>query len=199
MIDRIGAVVLAGGRSTRFGSDKLAAELDGRPLLRHAIDGVRTVAGEVVVVVAPGAAPPLPDGVRVAYDARPFDGPLAGLAAGLAAIGPDVERVVVVGGDMPRLVPAVLRRLVAALAADPAAVLAVLAVGDDRPPLPMAIDTRRGTAAVTNLLERGERRLRALTEDLPTVVVPEDAWRADDPAGSSLLDVDEVADLGPPA
>jgi molybdenum cofactor guanylyltransferase len=199
VIERVGAVVLAGGRSSRFGSDKLAADFDGRPLLRHAIDGVRAIAGVVVVVVAPGAAPPLPDGVRVAHDARPFDGPLAGLAAGLAAIGPDVERVVVVGGDMPRLVPAVLRRLVAALVGDPAAVLAVLAVGDDRPPLPMAIDARRGTVAVTDLLERGERRLRALTEDQGPVVVPEVAWRADDPAGSSLLDIDEVADLGPPA
>ena len=34
-------LVLAGGRSSRFGRDKLAEPIDGRPLLWHAIDAVR--------------------------------------------------------------------------------------------------------------------------------------------------------------
>ena len=55
MTERIGAIVLAGGRSSRFGRDKLAEIVDGRPLLDHAIDAVRAVATDIVVVVAPGA------------------------------------------------------------------------------------------------------------------------------------------------
>ena len=52
------AIVLAGGASSRFGSDKLAAELDGRPLLHHALEAVAEVAGRIIVVVSPDAAAP---------------------------------------------------------------------------------------------------------------------------------------------
>ena len=51
-------IVLAGGASSRFGSDKLAAPLDGRPLLHHALDAVAAVADHVIVVVGPGQAGP---------------------------------------------------------------------------------------------------------------------------------------------
>ncbi|HSW42179.1 MAG TPA: NTP transferase domain-containing protein, partial [Patescibacteria group bacterium] len=47
-----------GGRSTRFGEDKLVAEVGGRPLLHLAIDAVATAVDEVVVVV--GADAPAP-------------------------------------------------------------------------------------------------------------------------------------------
>jgi molybdopterin-guanine dinucleotide biosynthesis protein A len=116
-------IVLAGGRSRRFGGDKLAAALpDGRPLLRHAVQAVAAACATVVVVLGPDTPDPdwMPDGVRIAHDAEPFGGPLAGLVAGLEAI--DDEIAVVVGGDMPSLSPAVLRLLATTLAGtDPAA------------------------------------------------------------------------------
>ncbi len=117
MTERIGAIVLAGGRSSRFGRDKLAEPIDGRPLLHHAIEAVRAVATDIVVVAAPGANLLVPPGVRVAHDPEAFEGPLAGLAAGLAALDRAIERVVIVAGDMPTLEPAVLSRLIAGLGA----------------------------------------------------------------------------------
>ena len=65
------ALVLAGGASSRFGSDKLAATLDGRPLLHHALEAVAAVADRIVLVVAPGA--PLPS-VSPNVDDRRGDG-----------------------------------------------------------------------------------------------------------------------------
>ena len=53
----ITGIVLAGGRSRRFGSDKLASDVGGRPLVEHAIDALATVADEVVVVIAADAVP----------------------------------------------------------------------------------------------------------------------------------------------
>ena len=44
------AIVLAGGRSERFGSDKALAPFRGEPLLAHALRGVRAEFGEVLVV-----------------------------------------------------------------------------------------------------------------------------------------------------
>lgn len=70
--------VLAGGQSTRFGSDKALAELDGRTLLAGAVDALSGWCEHVVVVGRETApAPTLPDWPRAGM------GPLGGLAAAL--------------------------------------------------------------------------------------------------------------------
>jgi molybdenum cofactor guanylyltransferase len=190
--ERVDAIVLAGGRSSRFGRDKLAEPVGGRPLVGHAIDAVRAVAAEVLLVVAPGPDVAATEGVRIVHDERAFEGPLAGVAAGLSAT--DAEIVVIVAGDMPTVVPGVLRRLVACLMTT-AADAAVLVVGEDRPPIPMAVRRSAASAAAATLLASGERRLRALPETLQAAGIPERAWREDDPSGVSLLDIDLPADL----
>ena len=71
-------VVLAGGKSTRFGSDKALAELGGRTLIARAVDALSGLCEYVVVVGRETApAPTLPDWPRANM------GPLAGLAAAL--------------------------------------------------------------------------------------------------------------------
>ena len=190
--ERVAAIVLAGGRSSRFGRDKLAEPIDGRPMLDHAIDAVRAIATEIIVVVARDGTPVLPPDVTVAHDARAYEGPLAGLATGLAGLEPAVERIVVVGGDMPTLVPAVLRRMIDRLEGHD---LVVLADDVGPRPLPMALRRSRGSPAVERLLGSGERRLRALLSDLDVVVLEPASWRADDPSGQTLRDVDVPGDL----
>lgn len=194
---RMAAIVLAGGRSARFGRDKLAESIDGRPLLERAIEGVRVVRTgiDVVVVLAPNAVVPLPTGVRVAHDDHAFEGPLAGLAAGLRALPDSVDIAIVVGGDMPSLDPAVLARLVDAVADDGDVGLAVLDDGVRARPLPAALRRVAAAPVVEALLTSGERRLRALGEQLPTVVIPAGTWRVLDPTGATLRDIDTLEDL----
>lgn len=191
MTERIGAIVLAGGRSSRFGRDKLAEHIDGKPLLHHPIAAVRALTDEIVVVAAPDANPPIPEGLALVHDLRPFEGPLAALAAGLAAS--PVDRVIVVAGDMPTLVPAVLGRLLVTLGEG--ATAAILAVDGPRANLPVALATDPAQAAVHRLLAAGERRLGALLDVLEVRVVPLDEWRSDDPTGATLNDIDTPADL----
>ena len=70
--------VLAGGKSTRFGSDKALAELDGQTLLAKAVDALGGWCEYVVVVGRETApAPTLPDWPQ------PGMGPLAGIAGAL--------------------------------------------------------------------------------------------------------------------
>ena len=192
MTERVTALILAGGRSSRFGRDKLAEPIDGRPMLDHVVDRVRAIATDIVVVTAADAALDLTSDVEVVPDDRPFEGPLAGLGAGLRAVDPGVERVIVVGGDMPTVVPAVLARLVAALERREAAVLAD--EGRERP-LPMAVRRSVASPFVDRLLDDGERRLRALLQHLDVEVIPYETWLEDDPAGESLRDVDVPGDL----
>lgn len=200
-VGAIGAIVLAGGRSTRFGRDKLGETVDGRPILARAIDAARAVAGEVVVVVAADAidvaaagpaGPGISDGVRTIADRSPDRGPLVAVADAIAELRAD--RILIVAGDMPWLVPAVLRTLVDELD-DPGRAAAILGSAGRPQPLPCAV--RRATATVTarRLVDAGERRFGALIAALEPVVVPVTRWRVLDPEGMSLRDVDTPDDL----
>ncbi len=204
MTDRPGvsAIVLAGGRSRRFGSDKLVATVDGRPLLDLAIEVVAVVSAEVLVVLAPGDDRPLPEAahvpVRRVADPELHGGPLVGLLAGLEAAAEPL--VVVAGGDMPTLSAAVLGAMIRALAASATADAIVLESRGDRPPLPAVLRTGAATAMARRLVGDGERRLRSLFERLPTRAMSEGEWRPLDPTEATLRDVDEPADLpDPPA
>jgi molybdopterin-guanine dinucleotide biosynthesis protein A len=183
--------VLAGGRSTRFGRDKLAEALDGRPMLHHAIAAVRTLTDEIVVVAGVDGSPSVPDGVTVIHDDRPFEGPLTALGIGLSASPAD--HVIVVAGDMPTLVPAVLGRLLATLGVG--ATAAILDVDERRAILPMALMRTSASVAARRLVDTGERRLGALLEAMDVSVVPAAEWRIDDPHGLTLRDIDTPADL----
>jgi molybdenum cofactor guanylyltransferase len=70
--------VLAGGQSSRFGSDKALAEFRGHTLLAHAVDTLSGWCEHVIVVGrATAPAPTLPDWPRAGM------GPLGGIAAAL--------------------------------------------------------------------------------------------------------------------
>ena len=80
-LPEVAGVVLAGGRSTRFGRDKLTEPYRGLPMLQHAVLRLGEVCSEVIVVLAPDAPePPMPIGApaRFARDPAEGEGPLAG-------------------------------------------------------------------------------------------------------------------------
>lgn len=191
-VSRVSAIVLAGGRSSRFGRDKLVEPFDGRSLLEHAIEAVRPHAFEVLVVVAPGAVPAVPADVIVVHDPTPFEGPLAGLLVGLGAARGSI--VLVTGGDMPELMPDVVAAMVASFEATGCEAVILDHAGRPRP-LPMAARRLPAVAAVSRLIAAGERRLGALTEALTTTVIEESTWRALDPGGTTMRDIDTPADL----
>ncbi len=190
----ITGVVLAGGRSTRFGSDKLAAIYRGQPLLHHVALRLGEVCDDVVVVLAPDAdGSGLPPGIRTTNDASEGEGPLAGLHSGLlAAVGSDI--VVVAGGDMPDLQVPVVREMLRVI--DEAEVEAVALADAGQPrPLPCVLRTWLAADMTHTLLHAGRRRLRDVIDGLRTAVIDEATWTALDPEHRSLFDVDEPGDL----
>ncbi|CAN5570567.1 molybdenum cofactor guanylyltransferase [soil metagenome] len=191
----ISALVLAGGRSSRFGSDKMAAQLAGQPLLHHAIRAVVNVCDEVLVVAGPdGLTLPLPGGsrvpVRVITDAEPFAGPLVALL--LAAREAQGARLLVVAGDMPRLVPDLLRRLLT-WPDDWKGIC--LEEGGSVRPLPCGLDRAATLRAGGALIDEGHRSLRDLIGRLGVQTLPESQWRLLDPLALSLRDIDLLVDL----
>jgi molybdopterin-guanine dinucleotide biosynthesis protein A len=196
---RPAAIVLAGGTSSRFGSDKLAAELGGRPVLEHAVRAAAALASPIVLVVGPDDPVPwlpadLGADVVLARDAVAHQGPLAGLAAGLAALPHRGDVAIVVAGDMPTLVPAVLELLAGVLARDPS-LGAVCLEAEPASPLPAAVRPSIAGPAARSLLGADRRSLLGLIAAVPTAIVPAVDWRAIDPDGVTLRDVDTPDDL----
>ncbi|WP_152192585.1 molybdenum cofactor guanylyltransferase [Georgenia satyanarayanai] len=103
------AVVLAGGTGRRLGGVlKPQVEVGGRRLLDHVLDA--TAGASRVVVVAPGTVP-VPDGVTRTLEDPPHGGPVAGIVAGLRALGRGEALVLVLACDLPGVAAAVPRLL----------------------------------------------------------------------------------------
>ena len=114
----IGGLILAAGKGSRFGGRKQLADLDGRPLLEHAILAMTaSPVGRVAVVLGAGAESVI---ARVDFHGsepilceRWEEGQSASLACGLAEL-PGCEAVVVTLGDLPHLSTNAIRRVIAA-------------------------------------------------------------------------------------
>jgi molybdopterin-guanine dinucleotide biosynthesis protein A len=110
-------LVLAGGRSVRFGGEKAAAEFRGKPLLVWAAERLAGACPAVAVNARPGTeAERLAGGLPVLHD-RPGDpdGPLAGVRAGLEwAAGRGASFLAVSPCDAPLLPDDIFPRLIAA-------------------------------------------------------------------------------------
>ena len=103
----VGAVVLAAGAATRFGSPKQ------RLLLPRVLERLHEAPVAEVVVVA-GAYPLELGGVRVVECPQWELGPGASLRCGLAALAPETEAAVVVLADGPELAPEAVCRVLQA-------------------------------------------------------------------------------------
>ena len=102
-----GAIVLCGGHSRRMGQPKAWLPFGPERMLQRVVRLVLQAARPVVVVSAPGQdVPPLPEDVLRASDPVSDRGPLQGLAAGLAALPPEVELAYATATDVPFLQPA---------------------------------------------------------------------------------------------
>lgn len=103
------AVVLAGGRGRRLGEPKMLALLDGRPLLAHALTHAREAGLAAVVVAKPGTPLPPVDAPVLREPESPSH-PLLGIVTALGEL-PEARGIVVLGGDLPFVPPALIRAL----------------------------------------------------------------------------------------
>src|SRR5260221_8153176 len=89
MTTEITGFVLAGGKSSRMGTDKAALSLNGRPLLDHALATVRQVTNEVFILGSSQLY--LGYGSEVIEDIFPGCGPLGGIHAALSHVAQAIQ------------------------------------------------------------------------------------------------------------
>ena len=119
---RIAVLVLAAGRSTRFGPEnKLLAELDGKPIVRRTVEAVLASRARPVIVVTGHMADAVATAiagldVQVVHNPDFVAGLSSSLKAGLRALPNGLDGCIVALGDMPRIEAAHIDRLIAAFA-----------------------------------------------------------------------------------
>lgn len=190
-------LVLAGGRSRRFGDrEKALARLRDRPLLVHVLEGLAPAVDGLVVNCRRDQVPAFRPAVRAAAadvalapDPVPDRGPAAGLAAGLAAAC--APQAAVVACDRP-FVDAAFVEYLFERAADAQA--AVPRVDGHRQPAHAVYRTDPALRAARAAVAAGESSLRAVLDRLDAVVVPE-AEVLDRTSRKSLTDVNTPAAL----
>jgi len=163
----IAGLVLAGGRSTRFGSEKAIAPLDGRTLMEWALEALRPHCGPLAVSARPGsgaAALTARLGLPVIEDAlHAPDGPLAGIAAGLRwASSLGAEHLATLPCDMPRAPTNLIPRLAAARGE----AFAAFAVAPDGPHPLCALWSIDLLASLEASLAHGHPAVRAFLRDV---------------------------------
>jgi molybdenum cofactor cytidylyltransferase len=111
----IAGLLLAAGRSTRFGADKLCAKLNGKAVVRWSATALADAVDEVYVVVPPGADTTIQAlsrlDVRFVVNLGRDEGMASSIRAGVAALPADAEAVVIALADQPLVSPAVIRAL----------------------------------------------------------------------------------------
>jgi molybdopterin-guanine dinucleotide biosynthesis protein A len=192
------AIILAGGRSSRMGEDKALSRFGTTTLAENAVARLRAQVGYLAVNANGDPARLAFLGLTViADDVGGFEGPLAGVLAGLAwakRAGFGGSHVLTVPVDAPFLPEDLAVRLAAAA---PEAGTAVAASGGHRHPVIAAWSVSLAGAIAEHLSHQGPRGVGAFIDRYPTVTVPFEAVDAHGTAYDPFLNVntpDELAE-----
>ena len=187
---KLALLILAGGRSERWGTEKALVEVEGKPLVLHVLEGLGALSEERVISCKPGLGLRLP-GVRVVEDISEEKGALVGLFSSLPHIRS--KYVAVVACDHIRASLRVMERL------------AERAEGHDGAiprwpngylePLYAVYRTGSLRKAVEEGMRRGERRLKKVLEGLDLIHVPVEELRELDPGLDCFFNLNSPEDL----
>jgi molybdenum cofactor cytidylyltransferase len=186
----VAGLLLASGASRRFGSNKLLADLAGRPVVRWSAEALAPAVDSLVVVV-PFESATLRTALsglsaRLVENPAADEGMASSIRAGVAALPRDVEAVVIALGDQPTIDPQGAGRVVAAWRAAPDGTLAVTTAYADGRGHPTLFAAELFPAL---LALEGDRGAGELLESLGDAVATVDA------TGARPVDVDTPAAL----
>jgi len=183
----IAAVVLAAGLARRMGRQKLLLQLQGKPVVRWAVEHVVSHVEDVVIVTGPddSALRQALEGltVRFVVNPRPQDGQGTSIAAGVAALKPWTTAALIALGDQPRMPAAVVPALLEALRRSGKAIVAPLYQGVQGTPVVFSSEVfaelraLKGDAGARAVVKENPERVELVAFDLampPDVDTPED-------------------------
>lgn len=165
-MDFVTAFVVAGGKSSRMGTDKAFLELAGKPLVTYALDLARSVTSDARIAGDPEKFAAFAPGVQDIYPDR---GPLGGIHAALASTSTDWN--LVLGVDMPFLEARFLRYLITEAESSHAVVTVPSANGGLQPLC--AVYRKEFSAAAEQSLSQGKNKIDALFSEVSHRIISE--------------------------
>jgi molybdenum cofactor guanylyltransferase len=161
------ASILAGGKSTRMGTDKAFVEFEGRTLLARALDLGRSVSADVRII---GSKEKFASFASVVEDVFRGCGPLAGIHAALLASPTDLNLILAV--DTPSISRAFLEYLIEQ--SKQTSELAVVPHCDGHWQPLCAIYRREFAVAAENALRAGRNKIDPLFGVVPTRTIQQE-------------------------
>jgi molybdopterin-guanine dinucleotide biosynthesis protein A len=190
MIDEMTGVVLAGGRSSRFGANKALADWRGRPLVEAVVKSLLEVLPKVLVVTKNASELQFltSDRVRVVEDLCRDGHPMGGLFTALKGL--ETQHAFVAACDMPFVAP----RLIEAMWHSRADYDAVIPVWrDKRQPL-CGVYSRACAGMIRASIDADSLGISRLFDTLRTRFMLEKEVAGVDPQGLSFMDIDTRED-----
>ncbi|MFA5652654.1 MAG: molybdenum cofactor guanylyltransferase [Desulfomonilia bacterium] len=180
-------IVLIGGRSRRFGTDKVMARMGGKNLIERVTDIIAPLFSEVILVghVREGL-----QGFHIVEDLTPGQGPMGGIRTALSVS--KTPHCFVFAADMPNLSRAFIEYMIS-VTDDHDAVVPIWSKG--REPL-HAVYHRRILPKVEELLDRQVFRIFDLLSAIDTLIVEEETIRRFTDPALTFANINTMEDLG---
>lgn len=187
----LSSIILAGGRSSRFGRNKLLETIGAKSLVQMVIDRLAVLSREIIIVTAHGEEIHCSSDIKIktVADIYPGKGPLVGIYSGLIACSN--PRAITVGGDMPFLDVNLLRYM---SQLSHAFDVVVPRLGNMLEPL-CAVYSKNCLAFLERLLEQNELRISKLFDVVKVRYVEEEEIDKFDPEHLSFFNINTRADL----
>lgn len=188
-MNHVSLYILAGGRSSRFGSDKARAMLENEPLICRVRRLVGPVASAVTVVAdQPDKYADL--GLRTIADHHGGLGPLAGLQSALLDLPDDEDWLLMCSCDAVVIEPRWIERLLAAR--EEGCDAAAFRGHAHWQPMP-ALYARSALPHIENQLAKDRRSMQQLLAQLRTVALPQpsdwpETWQVNTPGDLENLE-----------
>jgi molybdopterin-guanine dinucleotide biosynthesis protein A len=183
----VAALILAGGKSTRMGSDKAFVMLDGQTLLERTLERLRAVTAEVRIV---GSVEKFAAFGPVVEDIFRECGPLGGIHAGLRSSSVELNLVLAV--DVPFVSTELLRYLISR-ARDSEAVAVVPRVGGWQPLC--AVYRRQFADVAESALRKGRYKIDTLFDLAPIEAIDEQELEAAGFSGQQFRNLNTPGEL----
>ena len=184
-------IVLAGGKSLRFGKNKSQVKIGKRSLLEQVVACVSSVCGDIIIVTGEQNIPQITGypRLKVTTDVYPGKGPLGGIYTGLKTSTTHLN--LVVAGDMPFLNRGLLGYM---LGLADSYDLVVPRVGDLVEPL-HAVYTKSCLSPIERMITQNELRVRELFPLVKVRYVDAAEIEKFDPHHLSFFNINTEADL----
>jgi molybdopterin-guanine dinucleotide biosynthesis protein A len=190
MSESISAILLAGGKSSRLGTDKAKVKLNGESfMIQDIAKKLSAVSDDVVISTNGRRYEDITVPVRWVTDVNPGAGSLMGLYSGLLAVRYDYA--IAVACDMPFINIDLLKYMIS-IPRDYDALLP--RVGEKTEQL-HAIYSKKCLPAMENALQSGRIKISAFLGDIRVKYVPEEIINRYDPEHLSFFNVNTPSDL----